>query len=192
MSTHPQTTTTSGSVDRSNERPVAERIADSLQRLEVLLIDRSEFGRTTNRSVTSSCEGLRCSIVEGDWTHTTDLGSAIGGGGGAPTPGVLGRAALGSCLAMGYRLRAAKHGVELTSIRVTVETDSDLRGLLFLDADPPPGFTEVRYHVEVESPAPMADVQRVIEEGDRHSPMLDVFARTNTICRTVSIESVGS
>ncbi len=190
MSSHPTTTTGLDSVDRSNESSSTGRIADSIERLETLLAGRPEFGGTTNRSVTTSSDGLRCSIEEGDWTHTTDLGAALGGDGSAPSPGVLGRAALGSCLAMGYRLRAAKHGVELTSIRVTVETDSELRGLLILDDEAPPGFTEVRYHVEVESPSPTADVQRVIDEGDRQSPMLDAFARANTIRRTVSIESV--
>ena len=54
---------------------------------------------------------------------------------------------------MCYQLRAAEHGVELTSVRVTVETDSELRGMLQCDAAAPPGFTEIRYHVEVESPA---------------------------------------
>ncbi len=92
---------------------------------------------------------------------------------------------------MGYRLRAAKLDVELTSIRVTVETDSELAGLLLPDAAAPPGYTEVRYHVEIESPAPADDVRRVIEEGDRLSPMLDVFTRTNTIHRTMSIRPVG-
>lgn len=191
MSSHPTAAMSPVSVDRSNESSSTERIADSLARLETLLAGRPEFGGTTNRSVTTSSDGLRCSIEEGDWTHTTDLGAALGGDGSAPSPGVLARAALGSCLAMGYRLRAAKHGVELTSIRVTVETDSDLRGLLFLDAEAPPGFTGVRYHVEVESPDPTADVQRVLDEGDRQSPMLDAFARANTMRRTVSIESVG-
>ena len=55
---------------------------------------------------------------------------ALGGDGSAPSPSVLVRAALGSCMAMTYRLRAARAGVELTSVRVTVETDSELAGML--------------------------------------------------------------
>ncbi len=191
MSSHLATSISPGSVDRSNDTKLPTPIAQSIARLEALLASRSGFGHKTDRSVTTSIDGLRCSTEEGTWTHATDLGPALGGTASAPSPGVLVRAALGSCLAMGYRLRAAKHGVELTSIRVTVETDSELAGLLLLAAMPPPGYTEVRYHVEVESPSPAADIRRLIEEGDRLSPMLDVFARTNTIHRTISIQPVG-
>lgn len=166
-------------------------IASAIDRLESILASRSDFGGATNRSVTTMTAGLRCSTEEGTWVHDSDLPESLGGTGAAPTPGVLVRVALGSCLAMGYKLRAAKHGVELTSIRVTVEADSELAGMLVPDASAPPGYTELRYHVEVESPAPPADVQRVIEEGDRLSPLLDVFSRANAMRRTMSIRPVG-
>ncbi|MDP9463899.1 MAG: OsmC family protein, partial [Actinomycetota bacterium] len=142
-------------------------------------------------SVTTLPAGLRCSPEEGRWHQESDLPGSLGGSGAAPTPGVLLRAALGSCMAMSYQLRAAKHGVALTSIRVTVEADSELAGMLLCDASAPPGYTELRYHVDVESPAPAADVLRVIDEGDQLSPLLDVFTRSNTIRRTTSIRPVG-
>ena len=97
------------------------------------------------------------------------------------------RAALGSCLAMMYQLRAARHGVELTSIRVLVETDSEIAGMLLCDTASPPGYTGIRYHVEIESRAADADVLRIIDEGDALSPLLDVFARVNAVQRTTSI-----
>ena len=93
---------------------------------------------------------------------------------------------------MGYRLRAAKHGVELTSIRVTVDADSEVAGMLLCDTAAPPGYSELRYHVEIHSPAAPADVLRIIDEGDRLSPMLDVVARATTMRRTTSIRSVGA
>ena len=61
---------------------------------------------------------------------------------------------------MRYRMLAAEEGIELTSVRVTVETDSELRGMLQCDAGVSAGFTDVRYHVEIESPAPTSDVAR--------------------------------
>ncbi len=81
MSSHPTAARSLVSVDRSNESSSTERIADSLARLETLLAGRPEFGGTTNRSVTTSSVGLRCWIEEGDWTHTADLGAALGGAG---------------------------------------------------------------------------------------------------------------
>jgi uncharacterized OsmC-like protein len=138
--------------------------------------------------VTRSETGLRCVTDEGgDWCIATDLSPALGGTESAPNPGALVRAALGSCMAMSYRLRAAKHGIELTSVRVTVETDYELEGMLSCESAAPPGFGAVRYHVEIESPAGSDEVRAVLDEGDRLSPILDVFVRANEVSRTVSI-----
>lgn len=164
-------------------------IAAALERLEVAVERRSGFGIRTCRSTTRLVDGLRCSTEEGPWQMPADLPETLGGSGAAPTPGVLLRAALGSCMAMSYKLRAERHGVELTSIRVTVETDSELAGMLMTDATAPPGFTALRCHVEVVSSAPEDEVKRVLDEGDRLSPLLDVMARDHDIRRTTSIRS---
>lgn len=166
-----------------------QTIAKAIERLEVAIVRRSGFGVETNRSVTTLIDGLRCSTEEGSWQTDSDLPVALGGCGMAPTPGVLLRAALGSCMAMSYRLRAAKHDVELTSVRVTVEADSELAGMLLVDAPVPAGYTEIRYHVEIESPASPDEVARIIDEGDRLSPLLDAFSRANALRRSVSIQS---
>jgi uncharacterized OsmC-like protein len=112
----------------------------------------------------------------------------IGGDGAGPTPGVLGRAALGSCLAIGYMMHAAKLEVPITALEVEVQADYDDGALLGV-SDSPPGYLEVRYTVRVESPAPERDVLRVLDEGDAHSPYLDVFGRAQTCRRTVHIVS---
>jgi uncharacterized OsmC-like protein len=166
-------------------------IATALDRLESVLGRRADFGHSTSQSVTTLATGLRCSTEEGSWTIESDLGEALGGTGSAPSPGVLVRAALGSCLAMMYQLRAARHGVELTSVRVLVETDSEIAGMLLCETASPPGYTGIRYHVDIESPAPHADVLRVVDEGDLMSPLLDVFSRVNTVQRTTSIRAAA-
>ena len=132
-------------------------------------------------------DGLRCSTEAGAWTIETDLHPALGGDGSAPSPSVLLSAALGACLAMGYQMRAAEEGIELTSVRVTVETDSELRGMLLCDAAVPPGFTDIRYRVELESPARTTDLERMADLADRLSPVLDALTRANRVQRTIAI-----
>ncbi len=90
---------------------------------------------------------------------------------------------------MGYVMRAARHGVELTAITVTVETDSEIAGMLLCDAEPPAGFRDVRCHVEIESPADENQVRRILDEADQLSPVLDVFDRVNPVHRTVRINA---
>ncbi|NIV03707.1 MAG: OsmC family peroxiredoxin, partial [Calditrichae bacterium] len=51
-----------------------------------------------------------------------------GGNNQGPNPGIFGRAALGSCLAIGYMRWAAKLGVPISKIDIEVQTDYDARG----------------------------------------------------------------
>jgi hypothetical protein len=50
-----------------------------------------------------------------------------------------------------------------------------------------PGYSEVRYHITIESSAPGSDVQSVIDQADRLSPYRDVFASTTPLRRTISV-----
>jgi organic hydroperoxide reductase OsmC/OhrA len=51
----------------------------------------------------------------------TDMSKTVGGGATAPTPGWLLRAALASCDATAVAMEAARDGVELTDLTVTVD-----------------------------------------------------------------------
>ena len=61
--------------------------------------------------------------------------------------------------------------------------------MLFDDSSAAPGYSEVRYHVEVESPDDPERVRAILDEGDRLSPLLDVLSRANTMHRTTDIRS---
>ena len=115
------------------------------------------------------------------------MGEKSGGSGAGPNPGVLGRGALGSCLALGYAMWAYRLDVPLDAIEVEVEADYDARGELGVSDDVPPGYTQVRYIVTVASSAPEEDVRRVINTADKYSPYRDVFARAHDVRREVRI-----
>ncbi len=70
-----------------------------------------------------------------------------GGNATGPTPGVLGRAALGSCLAIGYVMRAAMMNIVFRSVEVEVQADYDDGALFGTSPGVPPGYTAVRYSV---------------------------------------------
>jgi uncharacterized OsmC-like protein len=146
---------------------------------------RPVVGQNTARTLVRLKPGLECELTEGDWHLTIAMSAKSGGTNAGPNPGVLGRGALGSCLALGYAMWAARMGVPLDSLEILVEADYDSRGELGIDEAVPPGYLEVRYVVTVASPAPEEDVQRVIETADRYSPYRDVFARAHTVRREV-------
>ncbi len=157
------------------------------KRLEDIVKTRPNFGKDTDVCVARLTDGLACVTTEKSWTIESDMPEVAGGADTGPTPGVLMRAALASCLAIGYKTRACRLGVQLTSVTVTVSSDSALVGHLDLDSDVRPGYSEARYHVEIESSATESEIDRVINEADQLSPILDAFANSNTTRRTVDV-----
>jgi uncharacterized OsmC-like protein len=173
----------------SSEAPSSESLSVALNRIENAVTKHPSLGIGTERSISTVTGRLRCTSEEGAFRFETDLPETMGGEGSGPSPGVLGRAALGSCLAMSYQMRAARLGVDLATVSVEIEADFDVVGMLSMAAAVRPGYSEVRYHVRVESSAPEADILRVLDEGDILSPYRDVFSAETPMKRTVSIQS---
>jgi uncharacterized OsmC-like protein len=167
-----------------------EKIKSAFSRVSKTLAQRPVFGLGTGISKATIKNGLTCEIKEGNWTLTTDMPEQAGGNAAGPSPGVLGRAALGSCLAIGYMMRASTMGIPVYGIEVEIQADYD-DGALFGTAgvEVPPGYLEIRYSVTIDSDASEEDIVRMLDEADRHSPYLDVFSRGQNCRRQVNIIS---
>jgi uncharacterized OsmC-like protein len=157
-----------------------ERIVDTLTA-------KPELGRGTGKTTARIAGGaLACEIESGPWKFKADMPATSGGTATGPTPGMYGRAALGGCLAIGYAMRAARAGLVIDALEVEVEADYD-DGALFGTVDKPPGYSEIRCIVRVRSSAPEAEILKVLDDADRHSPYLDVFTRAQKVVRRVEI-----
>lgn len=156
-------------------------------RIEGIVARRPAVGTEPDVSVTTLIEGVKCESVEGDWTTKSDLPAVLGGTGTACSPGALMRASLGTCLAMGYKIRACRLGVAIGSITVTVTSQAALVGHLDLDSEQRPGYDEIHYHVELHSDASESDLARVTAEADDLSPVLDAITNLNNMRKTVEI-----
>ena len=165
-----------------------EKIKSAFSRVSKTLAQRPAFGLGTGVSKATIKNGLTCEIKEGNWTLTADMPEQAGGNAVGPTPGVYGRAALGSCLAIGYMMRAATMGIPISGVEVEIQADYD-DGALFgtAESDVPPGYLEIRYSVTIDSDAPEEDIIEMLDEADKHSPYLDVFSRGQTCRRQVNI-----
>ncbi|HEU4928947.1 MAG TPA: OsmC family protein [Candidatus Krumholzibacteria bacterium] len=165
---------------------VVERIKTAFERNGRAIELRPAVGQKTAVTTTRLVDGLRVETEEGRWTLVCDAGEKSGGGGAAPDPGFVVRAALGNCLAMGYVTWAAYLGVPLDTVEIEMHADFDVRGQHGADGIPP-GFGEIRYHVRIGSTASEEDVRRVVEQADRSSMVGDVFRRAHTLVRHLSV-----
>jgi uncharacterized OsmC-like protein len=166
-----------------------ETIRTALERNVKAVTLRPSIGLHTGKTHVRLRPGLVCDIEDGPWKLTVGMSEKSGGTNAGPGPGTFGRGALGSCLALGYAMWAARMGVPIDALDVDVEADYDSRGELGISDEVPPGYTQVRYIVTVTSGAPEEDVRRVIDIADKYSPYRDVFARAHDVRRELRITS---
>jgi uncharacterized OsmC-like protein len=109
---------------------------------------------------------------------STDMTTSIGGTASAPSPGWLFRAAAASCVTTLIAMRAASLDVVLGSLEVTVDSESDDRGILGIDPAVPAGPLSVRVGVAIGASGVDADQLRAIARwGIEHCPVADAMGR---------------
>ena len=117
-------------------------------------------------------EGLKCEVTgPGGQRIVTDMPRALGGEGSAPNPGWMLRCAWASCTASVIAMRAARLGVALEMLEVTVDSDSDLRGILGLDENIGAGQQAVRTTVRIRGSADAQTLREIASWGEAHSPV---------------------
>ena len=105
----------------------------------------------------------------------------------APSPGWLLRAAEASCVATLIAMRAAHQGVELTDIEVTVDSESDDRGILGADLYTPAGPLSTRVAVRVHPVgATEHQLRQIVQWAVDHCPVTDAVRRAIPV--TVEVE----
>ncbi len=165
---------------------IVERIKTAFERNGRAVELRPAVGQKTAVMKTRVIAGLHVETEEGRWKLACDASDKSGGTGAAPDPGFVVRAALGNCFAMGYIIWAAHLGVPIDDVEVTIEADFDARGQHAVEGIPA-GYSEIRYHVRIESSAPEKDIARVVEIADKASMVADVFRRAHTLVRNLEV-----
>jgi uncharacterized OsmC-like protein len=167
-----------------------ERIKTAFERNGRAVELRPAVGQKTAITKARMVDGLHVEAEEGRWKLVSDASEKSGGTAAGPDPGFVVRAALGNCFVMGYVTWAAHYGVPIESVEVELHADFDARGQHGM-GDIPAGYSEIRYHVRIESAAPEADVLRVVEHADRCSMVGDVFRRAHTLVRQLTVAKPG-
>lgn len=165
-----------------------QEIKEALSRGAKALSLRPSLGLGTGISKAKIINGLSCEVTEGNYKLFADMPESVGGNATGPTPGVYGRAAFGSCLAMGYMMKASAMNIKIDSLEVEVQADYD-DGALLGTSSAAPGYLEVRYTVTIESDAPESEILQMLDIADKQSPYLDVFSRQQKCIRNVQITS---
>ena len=148
-------------------------VRDAIEKLSpVITADPAKARARTAPATARLGAGLRCEVTgPRDERIATDMPPAMGGQGAAPNPGWYMRAATAACTTTAIAMRAARLGIALTTLEVTVETDSDHRGLLGLDDKVLAGFAAMRTKVKIAGNADAKALRELASWGEAHSPV---------------------
>ncbi|HEX6529184.1 MAG TPA: OsmC family protein [Burkholderiales bacterium] len=149
-------------------------VSEAIDKLRSSIAADPSKARAKNAPATARLvNGLQCEL-KGPYGERvlTDMPPAMGGSASGPNPGWLMRGAIASCTATVIAMRAAHDGIELGELEVSVETDSDLRGILGMDQSVSAGHHAIRMNVKIGSPSASPEALRaLVEWAEAHSPV---------------------
>jgi uncharacterized OsmC-like protein len=156
-----------------------ESIRSAIETASGHLTDHPEAAVATDAAATAVREeGLRFRVEGPNGDVISDMAKMVGGGATAPTPGWLLRAALASCDATLVAMEAARDGVELSDLTVTVDSDSDFRGVLGVDDSVNPGPLAVRVRIQLAAGNATEDqLREIVQRAESRSPVRDALER---------------
>jgi uncharacterized OsmC-like protein len=162
-------------------------IGDAVAQAGAYLTEHPEEARYRDgRAVARLTSGLVVDVAgPGAERLQTDMPRGIGGSGSVPSPGWFLRAAAASCVASLIAIRAAALSIELPpdGVEVTVDSESDDRGILGLDEAIPAGALSMKIKVSI-GPASVdrPTIEALVQWAIDHCPV------TDTVRRSVPIE----
>ena len=167
----------------------ADEIGNALRAASTYLTEHPDEARSTDSvAVATLADGLvvRVTGPSGE-AITTDMVRSVGGTASAPSPGWFLRAAEASCVATLIAMRAAMLGITLSGVEVTVDSESDDRGLLGLDDGVPAGPLSGRVAVRITaSGVDPATLEEIAHWGVEHCPVCDALERSVPITTEVT------
>ncbi len=116
----------------------------------------------------------------------SDYGEAAGGDNQGPNPIELLLASLAACIEASFYEFAVHEGFTIKSLTVDVEGTLDLRGL-FMIGDVSPGFKDLRYTVNIESPDDETRVREFVEKVIDHCPVVDSLRKPTPLSGQITI-----
>ncbi len=164
-----------------------DQIKTAMDRSIKAITRRPAAGQLTEIMYIDVAPDGRCSIRDGDATLKIDMPKEFGGGGTTNSAGFHARAALGACLAQGYYIWAAVLGVQIDHLSIEIQADTDSRGVLGIDDSVVRSYSGVRYVVHIDSPAPRAKIEEVLDKSDGLDSVRDVFARAILLEREIRV-----
>ena len=97
------------------------------------------------------------------------------------TPVELVLSALASCLTAGVAAVAQNRGIQVNSVKATVEGDMDIQGILGIDPDVRNGFNAIRVTFDIDADASADDIKALVAQSQKRSAVFDIITNPTNL-----------
>lgn len=122
-----------------------------------------------------------------EFTFDTDHPELFAAADNGVTPTEMVLVGLAGCLTAGIASVAQNRGVQLRSVKATVEGDMDLAGILGIDPEVRNGYRRIAVRYEIDADASRDDIVALVAQSQKRSAVYDVVANPTAV--TVDVVS---
>jgi uncharacterized OsmC-like protein len=102
-----------------------------------------------------------------------------------PTPVEFVLIGLSSCLTAGVAAVAQNRGIQLHSVKATVEGDMNILGILGADPEVRNGFNNIRVNFQIDADADADDIAALVAQSQKRSAVFDAVTNPTNVSVTV-------
>jgi len=88
---------------------------------------------------------------------------------------------LASCLTAGVAAVAQNRGIQLRSVKATIEGSMDLQGILGIDSDVRNGFDGIKVVFDIDADASKEDIAALVAQSQRRSAVFDIVTNPTNV-----------
>jgi uncharacterized OsmC-like protein len=147
-----------------------------------------EAARVTLAATAALGDGVSCSVHTGRAIARAGLHPATGGDGTLLCSGDMLLEALAACAGVTLRAVAISIGIPVASGRVRAEGDLDFRGTLGVDREAEVGFSAIRLHFDLDTPADAGQLAKLLELTERYCVVYQTLAHGPTVTATIAAD----
>jgi uncharacterized OsmC-like protein len=89
--------------------------------------------------------------------------------------------ALASCLTAGVASVAQNRGIQLRSVKATLEAGMDLQGILGIDSEVRNGFDGIKVIFDIDADASKEDIAALVAQSQRRSAVFDILTNPTNV-----------
>ena len=88
---------------------------------------------------------------------------------------------LASCLTAGVAAVAQHRGIQLNSVKASIEGGMDLQGILGIDSDVRNGFDGIKVHYDIDANATQDEIEALVAQSQKRSAVFDIVTNPTNV-----------